>query len=84
MLFPISVESSAYLDGYKNGQADRRLGRRSEYSYFSINSANVYVRHYSDGYRDGLSDSWMGKKKVKRISGGNCVEENSSTPHFGI
>jgi hypothetical protein len=84
MISFLSEESRAYLDGYKNGQGDRRLGRRSEYSYFLIHSANVYVRHYSDGYRDGLHESWMGKQKVERISGGNCVKENTSTLHFGI
>jgi hypothetical protein len=77
MISFLSEESRAYLDGWKNGLADRRLGRRSAYSYFSINSANLYVRHYSDGYRDGLHESWMGKQKVERISGEQSWNQNA-------
>lgn len=65
---PLSKESQAYLDGYKAGQADRRLGRRSAYSSF-VESRPSYTRNYAIGYNDGLADSWMGKKRIENLGG---------------
>jgi hypothetical protein len=53
-LFPVSKQSQAYIDGYKSGQADRRLGIRLTVSWF-IESVPGYVQSYSLGYRDGWS-----------------------------
>jgi hypothetical protein len=53
-LFPISEKSQAYVDGYKNGVADRRLGIRSDYSFYGVNSSNEYTHNYSLGYRQGI------------------------------
>lgn len=65
-LFPISPESQAYVDGYRSGQADRRLGRRSTYASF-VESRPSYSRNYSIGYNDGVTDSWMGKQRIERL-----------------
>jgi len=51
-LFPISKQSQAYIDGYKAGQSDRRLGIRLTVSWF-IESVPGFVQSYSFGYRDG-------------------------------
>jgi hypothetical protein len=53
-LFPISAKSQAYVDGYKSGQADRRLGIKSDYSWHGVNDSNEYTRSYSEGYRRGI------------------------------
>ncbi len=55
-LFAISELSQAYVDGYKNGQIDRRSGIKSAYAWNCINDLNEYSRGYSQGYRDG----WRG------------------------
>lgn len=68
VLFPISMESQAYVDGYKSGKADRLLGRRGSYSAF-IESRPSYTRSYAIGYNDGLADSWMGQQRFAAIIG---------------
>jgi hypothetical protein len=52
VLFPISAESQAYVDGQKNARADILLGRKSDYAWFGENDLNPYPRSYSKGYRD--------------------------------
>jgi hypothetical protein len=54
MSLTVSKKSQAYVDGYRNGRLDRSLGIRSDYSFYSTDSANEYVREYSKGYRRGL------------------------------
>ncbi len=44
----------AYNDGLRSGQADRRLGRMSDYARVSFASEPDYVRYYSAGYNRGL------------------------------
>jgi hypothetical protein len=53
-LFPISKESQAYVDGFKNGCTDRRIGIKSEYAWNCANDLNEYASNYSRGYRRGL------------------------------
>lgn len=53
-LFPISAKSQAYVDGFKSGRADRRLGIRSDYAFYGVNDSNEYTRNYSEGYRRGI------------------------------
>ena len=45
--------SEAERDGWRAGQADKLLGRRSDYAYFgvSLERAGSYVAEYSRGYR---------------------------------
>lgn len=52
-LFPISKKSQAYIDGWR-GQADRRLGIRSDYAFFGINDTNEYTAAYARGYRQAI------------------------------
>jgi hypothetical protein len=48
-------QTQAYKDGYISGQADARLGRRSEYAWHGIcESRGSYTYEYSRGYRAGL------------------------------
>lgn len=44
----------AYRDGLRSGEADRRLGIRSNYAFYSFASESQYQRDYSRGYRDGI------------------------------
>jgi hypothetical protein len=42
------------LDGFRNGQTDRRNGFKLEYSFRSFPSDSEYARQYSHGYRRGI------------------------------
>jgi hypothetical protein len=42
------------LDGFRNGQTDRRMGTRNDYSFYSFASESVYSRQYKYGYRQRL------------------------------
>jgi hypothetical protein len=56
-LFPISAESQAYADGYKNGRTDRSINARSEYAWYGVlDNGNTYSQWYSRGYQRG----WLG------------------------
>jgi len=57
-LFRISPKSQAYVDGYKNGQTDRRVEVKSEYAWNCYKDLNEYASNYSQGYRDG----WNGRQ----------------------
>jgi hypothetical protein len=51
---------TAYDDGFKAGQADRRLGVKLEVSWHSSPNEPKYQQEYSRGYRDG----WQKKTKA--------------------
>jgi hypothetical protein len=67
-LFPISAESQAYVDGYKNGRADRALGISLSVSMY-VESSPGYSQSYAMGYRDGISGSWWGQQCFAREQG---------------
>ncbi len=48
--------TQAQIEGYIAGKADRLLGRRSEYVWFSQNSFNEYTREYARSY----VRAWLG------------------------
>ena len=49
---------SAYNEGYRNGEADRRLGHRSEYAWnYRLDPPGSYPAAYGPGYVDG----WNGR-----------------------
>jgi hypothetical protein len=50
---PLSPKSQAYVDGYKAGRADRRLGIRSEYAWHG-EQFECYTTWYAEGYRRGI------------------------------
>ncbi len=48
-----NVYADAYGEGYRNGQLDRGMGCRSEYS-FNSGGDGSYAGAYGTGYRDGV------------------------------
>jgi hypothetical protein len=44
---------SAWHDGFADGRADRRLGLRIDYAWYSENSNDDYSREYARGYHFG-------------------------------
>jgi hypothetical protein len=50
------ARNEIFLEGFKNGLRDARLGIRSEYAATSGNSQNEYVRNYSQGYAAGQAE----------------------------
>ena len=48
---------SAYNEGYRNGQADRRMGHRSEYAWnYRLDPPDSYSAAYGPGYVDGWNN----------------------------
>jgi len=59
------ARNEAFLQGFRNGLTDARLGIRLEYSATSQNSQNEYTREYSQGYRTGQAEeSWRISKTL--------------------
>ena len=50
------ARNEAFLQGFRNGLTDARLGIRSEYAATSGDSQNEYTREYSQGYRAGQAE----------------------------
>jgi hypothetical protein len=46
-----ATKSRAWQDGFRNGRTDRKLGLRSDYAWYSMDSTNEYTREYAQGYR---------------------------------
>jgi hypothetical protein len=51
------MQEEAYQAGYKNGQADVRLGSVNRYSYFAGLSSSEFEREYSRGYRQAVAEA---------------------------
>jgi hypothetical protein len=50
------ARNEAFLQGFRNGLTDARLGIQIEYSATSQHSQNEYTREYSQGYRAGQAE----------------------------
>ena len=50
-LFPLSARSQAYVDGYKAGRTDKRMGWRSTYVWATQPHEGKYIWNYAVGYR---------------------------------
>ena len=51
----MSLYHTPYVDGWKSGRADARLGWRSDYAWYgiSVETPGTYAHDYSIGYRAG-------------------------------
>jgi hypothetical protein len=50
----VSLETRAYLDGYRAGRGDRLLGRSSRYILGTKPHEGVYLWRYAMGYKVAL------------------------------